>query len=696
MRRFPWRRSLPIFRRRSSSNRRPLAPEALECRALLAAPADFDGDGRSDLAIFEFDASTGAGRFTIERSTLGQIEVPLGRAGDAAVVGDFDGDGRADPAVYGYSPADGYSRFEVLPSGGGPAWSKPFGGQGDKAVVGDYDGDGRDDLAVYGFSPANGYSRFAVLPSGGGPALGQPFGGFDDAPVIGDFDGDGRTDFAVTGYSPAEGFSRFATLLSGGRSKAHPTGTISQPFGGAGDAPTVGDFDGDGRTDVAVYGYSPANGYSRFAVLPSGGGSAWSRPFGGLEDAPVPADYDGDGRTDLAVYGYSPADDASRFAALTTTGGAIVEAFGTGGATALPSPVGAIPDQTSSLPTRPPFQIDWVNRGTATDRFAAAERAVIDRAIAIWESSIVDNNRPDNTLRVTFEGGSASNVDMGGTLGLSNVKYDAQGTTEATIRLDADGGGYGWFVDPTPGLDEEFPLAATPTYLTGGPSDRFDLLSTVVHELGHALGLGIGFGSKAADRFETDPGSETARYRGPTGLTAVVTPDLDHLDPKANPYDLMAPVTQPGTRTLPTALDLRLLEDIYNYRILAPMSAADHRPPTATGASLQAMAGGALVVVVSFDEAVDPLAAEGLDHYVLFRPEGTAAVPIDSPFTSAEFDTSRLQVRLRLRPGLQPARGWALVVQAPGDMPLADPAGNLLDGDRDGLPGGAAILPLFA
>ena len=672
-----------------------MAPEVLERRAMMAAPADFDGDGRSDLAIFEFDASTGDGRFTIERSTLGQIEIPLGRAGDAAVVGDFDGDGLTDPAVYGYSPADGYSRFEVLPSGGGPAWSRPFGGQGDKAVVGDFDGDGRDDLAVYGFSPANGYSRFAVLPSGGGSALGQPFGGFDDAPVVGDYDGDGRADFAVSGYSPAEGFSRFAALLSGGPSRSRPTGTISQPFGGGGDMPTSGDFDGDGRADVAVFGYSPANGYSRFAVLPSGGGSAWSRAFGGLEDAPVPADYDGDGRTDLAVYGFSPADDASRFAALTTTGGAIVEPFGSSGAKALPSPVGEIPDQTTTLPSRSPFQIDWVNRGSATDRFSAAERAVIDRAIAIWESLIVDNNRPDNTLRVTFEGGAASKLDMGGTLGLSNVKYDAQGTTEATIKLDADGGGYGWFVDPTPGLDEEFPLSATSTYLAGGPADRFDLLSTVLHELGHALGLGIGFGANAADRFETEPGSETARYRGPTGLIAVFDAGLDHLDPKANPYDLMAPVTQPGTRTLPTVLDLRLLEDVYNYRIIAPISPPDHRPPSALGASLQVVSGGVLAVVVNFDEAVDPAAAADLDHYVLFRPEGSEAVPIASPFLSAEFDAPRLQVRLRLHPDLSPGRGWALVVQALGDSPLTDLAGNLFDGDRDGLPGGAAILPLF-
>ncbi len=75
--------------------------------------------------------------------------------------------------------------------------------------------------------------------------------------------------------------------------------------------------------------------------------------------------------------------------------------------------------------------------------------------------------------------------------------------TPGLITFDADAAGSGWFLDGTPLEDSEFGnvLSATRmrTDAAGAPAGHYDLLTTVMHEMGHVLGLGDSYASADAD-----------------------------------------------------------------------------------------------------------------------------------------------------------------------------------------------------
>ncbi|REJ77540.1 MAG: hypothetical protein DWQ47_14290 [Acidobacteria bacterium] len=239
-----------------------------------AAEYDFDGDAKSDIAVWR----PGNGVWYVFRSGDSSLGVvPFGQNGDRPIASDYDGDGMTDPAVYRngtwftYRSSDGtFSGFQ-------------FGVSTDIPVPADYDGDGKTDAAV--FRPSTGVWYIYRSSDGGVRAI--QFGVNGDIPLPGDYNGDGKADLNVWRASSAVWY----LWTSEGAFSA-------RQFGQAGDKPVRGDFDGDGKTDVAVY--RPTTG--TWFVLRSTDDGFFAASFGVLQDIPTPGDFDGDGVTDIAVY----------------------------------------------------------------------------------------------------------------------------------------------------------------------------------------------------------------------------------------------------------------------------------------------------------------------------------------------------------------------------------------------------------
>ena len=77
---------------------------------------------------------------------------------------------------------------------------------------------------------------------------------------------------------------------------------------------------------------------------------------------------------------------------------------------------------------------------------------------------------------------------------MGELADNALGATAGnTVTIDPDAAGYGWFVDLTPAANGEFRIREEVSVLSVTPNSgaygEMDLLTVVLHELGHVLGL---------------------------------------------------------------------------------------------------------------------------------------------------------------------------------------------------------------
>jgi len=214
----------------------------------VLAGGDYNGDGRSDIAIFR--ASSGLW------SIRGGNRYYFGQAGDIPVPGDYRGDGRSEIAIF--RPSTGLWAYRTASGAVGRLY---FGTNGDTPVPADYTGNGTVNVAI--FRPSTGLWAINGLPR-------YYFGQSGDYPIPSDYTsgGDGLADIGIF-----RGSTGLWALRSGARAY----------FGRSGDIPVPGDYDGDGDREAAIF--RPSNGL--WAVFDSGA----RYYFGSSSDQPVVANY---------------------------------------------------------------------------------------------------------------------------------------------------------------------------------------------------------------------------------------------------------------------------------------------------------------------------------------------------------------------------------------------------------------------
>jgi hypothetical protein len=298
------------------------------------AVGDFNGDGNPDIVTMdntdnssgEVNVLLGNGDGTFQAPLVFQLPTtPLSyQAGGAVAVGDLNGDGKLDLVFLGtttyygpYSESSANNLNVLLGHGDGTfsaASTVPIieGGYYGSLALGDFNGDHKLDVVTAG---ANGV---VVRLGNGDGTLGAPStfpannyadNQYQTSVAVGDFNGDGKLDIARIGTVGDSGghLSGGASVLLG---NGDGTFQVARNLT-LGDATpmslTVADFNRDGKADLAVDMYAGPDDH--VSVLLGNGDGTFQNPLnyaaGPYASFAVAADFNSDGFPDLAVANFN-------------------------------------------------------------------------------------------------------------------------------------------------------------------------------------------------------------------------------------------------------------------------------------------------------------------------------------------------------------------------------------------------------
>ena len=276
---------------------------------------DYDMDGDLDFLLSGSTGTTRIGRIYRNNGDGTFIDIAAGLPGfsnGSVAWGDYDGDGDQDLLIAGYTGSLRFSR--VYRNNGDGTFTDVVAGlpgtNSGSIAWGDYDGDGDLDILLTGSTGAVRIARIYRndLQAGGTRSfvdIGAALAGVDNScGVWGDYDGDGKLDILLSGYTGAATICRIYRNNGGGVFSDINAGLPGTTYMSV----AWGDYDGDGDLDPLLTGL--ISGTTRISRIyrNNGNGTFTDIAAGlpGVDHGSVAwGDCDGDGNLDILLAGWT-------------------------------------------------------------------------------------------------------------------------------------------------------------------------------------------------------------------------------------------------------------------------------------------------------------------------------------------------------------------------------------------------------
>jgi hypothetical protein len=282
---------------------------------------DINLDGKPDLAVANFNSNTAS--ILLNTTPTGaptptfatKVDFPTGSNPASVSIGDINLDGKPDLAVANLGSDTASILLNTTPTGAPtPTFATkvdfPTGSNPRSVSIGDFNGDGKPDLAVANSGSNTASILLNTTPTGAptptfATKVDFPTGNSPYSVSIGDFNGDGKPDLATANYNSSDVSILLNTTPTGAPTPTFAT-QVPFPTGNSPRSVSIGDINGDGKPDLATANSGTSGVSILLNTTPTGAPTPTFAPQVPFPTGNGPAsvsigDINGDKKPDLAV-----------------------------------------------------------------------------------------------------------------------------------------------------------------------------------------------------------------------------------------------------------------------------------------------------------------------------------------------------------------------------------------------------------